>query len=257
MGFLFCEECNVKRNIERTKLAKLDLDMKLKQFSDCTSLSFSHQSVQYLKEHKDRFDYELAIVLNVLRDLQLELLESKYIYIRGGLSLGFHFENENMIFSEGLINSHDLESEIAVYPRIILNENLFDILKIMIKDQKDDMALLGVDKMLVCDNNGIVFINPFNPQEAYSKYANQESFKEKVKEEYGVPLPAEHTKIAKIRDSNLQSRILKNVENRIVEYKDDYTILKKYLWLKELIKWNQDPKSSKIKFEYLKLKHLN
>ena len=53
------------------------------------------------------------VALMILRDFQLELLESD-VYIRGGLSLGFHFENQNMIFSQGLINSYDLESKKSI-----------------------------------------------------------------------------------------------------------------------------------------------
>ena len=56
------------------------------------------------------------------------------------------------------------------------------------------------------------------------------------------------------KDHEALRTILNRLENKIEHLKsdkDDNNILKKYLWLKELINWNLNPDSSKIKFEYL------
>lgn len=45
--------------------------------------------------------------------------------------------------------------------------------------------------------------------------------------------------------------LLENLEEKIKEFRGDEDVLSKYLWLKDLIHWNIDPKSSEAKFEYL------
>ena len=165
-----------------------------------------------------------------------------------------------IFFSQGLINSYELESKKAKYPRIILHENLLNILKIMFETQQDDMTLLGVDKMLVCDSNSTIFINPFNKYETLERYVKQDRFKELVKKERGITLTDEDIELSRIIDRNLQTRILKNVNTQISSCRNeaeiDYNKLNKFLWIKEFIEWNQEPKSSK-KFEQLNYSHLN
>ena len=95
---LKCVESTVDTDIKFINKAPLDIKITFKQFSDCTSISFSHPSLHYLETNKDRFDHELVIALRALREFQIELLEAD-IYIRGGLSLGFHYENENILLS--------------------------------------------------------------------------------------------------------------------------------------------------------------
>ena len=46
------------------------------------------------------------------------------LYLRGGVSIGFHYEDDNIIFSDGLIKAYYLESKKSIYPRIILDEDL-------------------------------------------------------------------------------------------------------------------------------------
>jgi hypothetical protein len=41
------------------------------------------------------------------------------IFLRGGLAFGRHFENDAMIFSEGMVRAYRLEQQ-AVYPRILI-----------------------------------------------------------------------------------------------------------------------------------------
>jgi hypothetical protein len=81
---------NVNNHMRLINEADIDLEINIKQFSDCTSISFKHPSIRFYEENKDKFDIELAITLLILRDFQLILLESE-IYIRGGLSFGVHF----------------------------------------------------------------------------------------------------------------------------------------------------------------------
>lgn len=50
------------------------------------------------------------------------------VLCRGGLSFGKHYEQANFLFSEALIKAYLLESEQASYPRIIIDDDLIDLL---------------------------------------------------------------------------------------------------------------------------------
>lgn len=135
----------------------------LKQFSDCSCISIQDSSNDH-KDPEEQYLAQIIFMLLALRSFQIELLDSKIskIYIRGGLSFGFHKETSNIIFSEGLVKAYELESEKAIYPRIILDEELANLIKKYYKSHKKILLRSGIDEILLIDAEGIVFINPFN-----------------------------------------------------------------------------------------------
>lgn len=166
------------------------------------------------------------------------------IYPRGGISAGFHYEDENMIFSDGLIKAHELEHKVAIYPRTILDEELVQRFKYLWMDQRETIELFGTNKKIIVDEEGIAFINPFNLMQSANKgtledikkqFNNTNDFKDYL---LGI-------------DNDYNNKILKNLEDKIEKFKDNGHIQIKYLWLKDLLNWNMDPKSAERKFEYL------
>jgi hypothetical protein len=77
-------------------------------FSDCFSISCERDHIGYL--------------LSGLARMQLDLAFNG-IFIRGGMATGLHFENERIIFSEGLVRAYDLQYT-NTYPRIIIPNHL-------------------------------------------------------------------------------------------------------------------------------------
>lgn len=222
---------------------KLGLKIHYKQFSDCISLAFLDISSGNLKVDT----ILLCGFIHFLRSINVNMLLID-LYLRGGLSVGFHHENENMIFSEGLIKAYELELK-AVYPRIIIDAVLVDRFRMLWETQKDTISLFGVDKILISDWDSTIFINPFNYSQSIESMISE-----------GItPKPQfwDDKKDLKMNlidiDNNFQIRILSNLENKIGNYEsvEGYgDVLRKYIWLKELVKWNIDSESSKIKFEY-------
>lgn len=66
---------------------------------------------------------ELGTTFLYLAEYQF-LLTLDGFFIRGGVSVGDHFMDEETVFGPELITAYDLESQVAVYPRIILSENV-------------------------------------------------------------------------------------------------------------------------------------
>jgi len=86
----------------------LDESLSIKLFSDCFCLSSS----------------DIFLILKEVSYLQ-NFLSLNGIFVRGAISKGLHFENNNIIFSRGLIEAHELE-KVAKYPRVILSTQLID-----------------------------------------------------------------------------------------------------------------------------------
>ena len=223
---------------------KTGLIIKYKQFSDCTCFA-----IPDFDGHLKADSLTLCGFLHMLRSFNYSMLRFG-LYLRGGLSCGFHYEDENMIFSEGLIKAYELESK-SVYPRIIIDNELVKRFKELWKhqDTKETLSFYGVDKMLVSDWDGVVFMNPFSWSQSLEKMLSDKPME--------IPSFFDDTKDLKTNlietDAETHSAVLQNLENEIEKLKSDENndnVLRKYIWLKELVKWNIDPDKSKIQFEY-------
>ncbi len=214
-------------NIEEFK----DLELyKVKQFSDCTCFAlppFSGSPIEGILT---------GVFLTWIKGYNFYFL-NKNLYLRGGISSGYHYQDDNIIFSEGLNQAYELETKKAVYPRIILDENLVQTFKRLWKNQKENLRDFGIDKLLVKDWDGTTFINPF-----------------KLIQTMGVNTPQEIISESKSQiaqyEQNFYKTRLQDIKNNIQKYENNKKIQTKYLWLEELLKWNMDPNSSNIKFEY-------
>jgi hypothetical protein len=60
----------------------------------------------------------LTEILRALENLTLRLLKKGY-FIRGGLVKGRLFHDENVVFGDALVEAYRLESEVALYPRVM------------------------------------------------------------------------------------------------------------------------------------------
>lgn len=235
-------------------------EIKYNQFSDCI-----YVAIPYLDRKNKSFIDALVILIVLLRTYQSTMFRGNF-YVRGGISLGFHLESQRIVFSEGLINAYKLESEKAIYPRIILDDNVIKYIKDIFDNEKERILNLGIDKILLSDWDDTVFINPFSWDSTQIKSLEMEkSFRKGIQiffDANNLEMPQEIENMAANDLLSLVTQfslsfVSKNVKNRINELKNrkkdsivKHSVLKKYLWLNELIKWNQDPNSSKIKFEY-------
>ena len=63
-------------------------------------------------------------LLNIISMLQTIFMQ-KNIFIRGALYYGKLYIDDNFIYGKGVIDAYRLESEIAIFPRIIIDETFF------------------------------------------------------------------------------------------------------------------------------------
>jgi hypothetical protein len=72
------------------------------------------------------------------------------ILTRGGISVGPTFHANDILYGEGMVTAHYIESKVAVYPRIIVDPKLFSNLRPELKQ-----------KFLDEDSDGCWFVDPF------------------------------------------------------------------------------------------------
>ena len=75
------------------------------------------------------------------------------LLVRGGISCGSFFSDEKMIWGNALLSAHTLENQIAIYPRIIIEPEVADVL---------DPIMSSAKLHILCkDFDGIYFVDPF------------------------------------------------------------------------------------------------
>jgi hypothetical protein len=102
-----------------------------------------------LKSHNDKTEKELGREITVFSDsivisypvemlgsvfwllldvvhIQLDMMQ-KGILMRGGITFGQLCHNDNIVFGPAMVDAYDLESKVAIYPRVVVNEKLFQL----------------------------------------------------------------------------------------------------------------------------------
>jgi hypothetical protein len=124
------------------------LDIRL--FSDClcAAAPLSYKGSGFIDQLKFFYKY--------LMGYQSLLMENGF-FTRGGVAIGSHYADENIIFSGGLVEAHDLECKYAVHPRIILSKGLIAQIEESQAGEEE-----SINYMLMRDKEGTVFFNHFN-----------------------------------------------------------------------------------------------
>lgn len=85
----------------------------------------------------------LAVVIDICCCIQESLYEFEFpVFLRGAIARGVFFLDNNVIFGKGLVDAYIAQENYAVYPRIILSQ---DIVEDMIVSVNDDYKGLPVD----------------------------------------------------------------------------------------------------------------
>ena len=183
-------------------------EFKVKSFSDCFCFSIPLEFDNGEKDYKQNF-VSFYIWLKVFYN---ELLANGFL-CRGGVTQGWHYNDDNIIFSNALIEAYLLESKKATHPMFLIHPNLIKELQ-----QRDFSNEKYYDFMFSHDNAGKCFLNPFN----YSIV--DEIF-------FGLNSPDGVGKFISERN-DLISAFLKIINLKIDELKGENAV-DKWQWIKE------------------------
>jgi hypothetical protein len=95
---------------------------------------------------------DLAGLLSVLKSVYLAFLREGML-VRGGIPYERHFKSNNITYSHALALAHKVETEDAIYPRIVIESNLIGW------QETENLWKNVIGSQLVCECNGIYFLN--------------------------------------------------------------------------------------------------
>lgn len=125
------ECCEIKAVFNDLELLKLDYDEGLfklifsKEIRDDTTFTIMSDSIVISAPNNKG---GLMFILYLCDKIQMLLL-SQGILLRGGIAEGEFFQLDNILFGPALNEAHSIESKKAIYPRIVIANNIIDDLK--------------------------------------------------------------------------------------------------------------------------------
>jgi len=129
-----------------------DLEQALRAFDEVNSAVFSVQAisdtiVMTCPAHTNFLEF-----LDVVRKVFLRFLD-RGLFIRGAIAYSRHFQNNRMTYSHAVARAYELESSVAIYPRIVIDENIVQ----MHESGTSGVVLKG--KGLILCQNGCYFLS--------------------------------------------------------------------------------------------------
>lgn len=80
------------------------------------------------------------------------------LLIRGGVAFEQHFKSGSVTYSHALAVAYELEQKQAIYPRVVVDKSVIEMLRTGSRFAQDDAKRLE-DERLICSQNGIYFVN--------------------------------------------------------------------------------------------------
>lgn len=154
----------------------------------------------------DDGEAELDEILNNVAEYQFNLaLEG--LFVRGGISVGEFYINEDIVFGPALLDAHHTESQISCYPRIVLDDKTVKRLQTYINYYEK----MPEDHIILIDTDGRWFISYLNTIFKYYKECNDEYEFEIIKRK-------------------LLMKHKEKIEEMLMKYKENIRVWDKFVW---------------------------
>lgn len=126
---------------EKALLRSKENDWKVKFFSDSIIISVQNNALGILN------------IVQGLSSFQRQMIDSGFL-IRGAITIGKHLESKLSLLSQALVEAYELESHLAVFPRILISNKLLE----EIEKIEDDEFRKEIREYIIIDNNKTCFL---------------------------------------------------------------------------------------------------
>lgn len=107
---------------------------------------FSDNIVMYIPVNKNDYAIALQALCMYVGFFQYLLLKLYGYYVRGGLAIGDFFANDDFIYGQALNDAYNIESKLAIYPRIVVSNQIIE-----------QISLYNLEKFFWGENGCLVF----------------------------------------------------------------------------------------------------
>ena len=128
------------------------LENALRCLASINDAEYSHQAISDTIILTCSSRDNLVPFLRVLRDVQMSFLRNG-LFLRGGVTFQQHFRSNAITYSPAYAGAHELESKLAIYPRIVVDHNIVDMF------ESRGLGKELADARLLCECNGVFFVN--------------------------------------------------------------------------------------------------
>lgn len=108
-------------NTQYSSMREMNPNGQFKTFTDNIILAYP------ISEANDGGEMATGGILMSFIEYQLNMVLKEY-FVRGGISNDFYYGDSDFAYGPALIEAYSLESNIAIYPRIILSEAMVDLI---------------------------------------------------------------------------------------------------------------------------------
>ena len=134
-------------------------DVKMKMFSDNLVLATRYdENIDFNTFYVEKL-HGLLLLTSLL---QLRSLEEFGLLIRGGITIGKFYIDENFVWGPALVDGYLLESKVAQYPRVIINSSLIDVISQKVQElaeREDNKYVEDMQAFIRRDVDNIHFID--------------------------------------------------------------------------------------------------
>lgn len=103
---------------------------------------------------------DICYLLETISWLSQHFLIDAGVLVRGGVALGNLYVGENLIFGEALVKAYTIESKEAIYPRVVVHNDIVDNLNI---NKENYVWAEGVLEILIQDNDNRWYVEQMYP----------------------------------------------------------------------------------------------
>lgn len=134
-------------------------DVKMKMFSDNLVLATRYdESLDFNKFYSTK----LQGLLSLTALLQVYSLDKLGLLIRGGITIGKLYIDDDFVWGPALVDGHTMESKISIYPRVIVDASLIEIISQKVSELAEHANKKYVDDVqsFICrDVDNIHYLN--------------------------------------------------------------------------------------------------
>lgn len=169
--YLLDIECAIRNVLIELKLLGKEWDVGECYIDERNEITRRYNSVEYrifsdniviavslFNEAEKNFRLIRTIIPYVVR-IQQNLINMYQTFIRGSMVIGDIYFSKNYVFGSGLIKAYEIENDIAIFPRIVLDEDCVQMFRGYNVNQHIKDLCKVVDEQIMEDIDGNIFIN--------------------------------------------------------------------------------------------------